>query len=384
MPNVNIDELKRLISNGEIGAITLDTSIYIHHHYGFEIGILSKLSQFKSTEIKFIVVDMIQHETLSHLIEEAKKNKTETKNSLKVIGNSWGITPQRRQELMEELFPSNEDEISKVRFDDFKKKSGAKEIKCTKLSNLGNIIDLYFNKLAPFAIKKDKKNEFPDALALSALEVWAESNNTKILAVSKDNDWKEFCETSPLLYFIDELSNALTAFHSNASVNIINALKAFNIDELNKEIIESIPHQLYNLTVDVEASSSFYYDVESSELTMVDDQQQPINDFEKFLSNLSIIDTEEESFSIQYTVNCNVDIETTLDFNTWDGIDKEFIGMGGGIFNTSEDIDIDIIINFNKDDNDIEIDSIEVISSSITIDLGEVGPDWMNSPDYCD
>ncbi|HFF8549850.1 TPA: PIN domain-containing protein [Kluyvera cryocrescens] len=384
MPNINIDDLKRLISNREIGAITLDTSIYIHHHYGFEVGILSKLSQFKNTEIKFIVVDMIQHETLSHLIEEAKKNKAETKNSLKVIGNSWGVTPQRRQELMDELFTSNEDEISKARFDDFKKKAGAREIKCAELSSLSKVIDLYFNKIAPFAIKKDKKNEFPDALALSALEVWAESHNTKILAVSKDNDWKEFCETSPLLYFIDELSNALTAFNSNASVNIINALKTINIDELNKEIIESIPHQLYNLTVDIEASSSFYYDVESSELTMVDDQQQPINDLEKFLSTLSIIDTEEEFFSVQYTVNCNVDIETTLDFNTWDGIDKEFIGMGGGIFNNSEDIDIDIIINFNKDGNDIEIDSIEVISSSITIDLGEVGPDWMNSPDYYD
>ena len=384
MPNINIDDLKRLISNREIGAITLDTSIYIHHHYGFEVGILSKLSQFKNTEIKFIVVDMIKHETLSHLIEEAKKNKAETKNSLKVIGNSWGVTPQRRQELMDELFTSNEDEISKARFDDFKKKAGAREIKCAELSIVSKVLDLYFNKIAPFAIKKDKKNEFPDALALSALEVWAESNNTKILAVSKDNDWKEFCETSTLLYFIDELSNALTAFHSNASVNIINALKTIDIDDLNKEIIESIPHQLYNLTVDVEASSSFYYDVESSELTMVDDQQQPINDFEQFLSNLSIIDTEEESFSVQYTVNCNVDIETTLDFNTWDGIDKEFIGMGGGIFNTSEDIDIDIIINFNRDGNDIEIDSIEVISSSITIDLGEVGPDWMNSPDYYD
>ncbi len=122
MPNINIDDLKRLISNREIGAITLDTSIYIHHHYGFEVGILSKLSQFKNTEIKFIVVDMIQHETLTHLIEEAKKNKAETKNSLKVIGNSWGVTPQRRQELMDELFTSNEDEISKTRFDDFKKR----------------------------------------------------------------------------------------------------------------------------------------------------------------------------------------------------------------------------------------------------------------------
>lgn len=382
MPNVNVDELKNLISNGEIGAITLDTSIYIHHHYGFEVGILSKLSQFKNTEIRFIVVDIIQHETLSHLIEDAKKNKAETKKNLKDIGNSWGITPQRRQELMDELFLDNESEISKSRFNEFKKMAGAREIKCAELSNLSKIIDLYFNKIAPFAIKTDKKNEFPDALALSTLEVWAESNNTKILAVSKDNDWKGFCETSPFLYSIDELSNALTAFHSNASVSIINSLRTIDMDELNREIIESIPHQLYNLTVDVEASSSFYYDVESSELTLVDDQQQPINDFETFLSNLSIIDTEEESFSVQFTVNCNVDIETTLDFNTWDGIDKEFIGMGGGIFNTSEDIDIDIIINFNRDGNDIEIDSIEVISSSITIDLGEVGPDWMNSPDY--
>lgn len=157
MPNVNTDELKNLISNGEIGAITLDTSIFIHHHYGFEVGILSKLSQFKNTDIKFIVVDMIQHEILSHLIEDAKKNKAETKKNLKDIGNSWGITPQRRQELMDELFLYNESEISKSRFDEFKKLAGAREIKCAELSNLSKIIDLYFNKIAPFSVKIDKK-----------------------------------------------------------------------------------------------------------------------------------------------------------------------------------------------------------------------------------
>lgn len=382
MPNVNIDELKNLISNGEISAITLDTSIFIHHHYGFEVGILSKLSQFNNTDIKFIVVDMIQHEILSHLIDEAKKDKAETKNILKSIGNSWGVTPTIRQELMDTLFTNNEVEKSQIRFNDFKVATGALEIKCEDLSSIGKVIELYFNKMAPFSTKSDKKNEFPDAFVLSALEAWAESNNTKILAVSKDNDWKGFCSYSSVVYCIEDLSQSLTAFHSNISVSIINSLRSIDITELNNDIMQIIPQQLDNITINIDASSSFYYEPEYSEITIDNSEQIPISDIDNFLSEIKIIEAEDNEFSVQLTINCEVDIETNVNFNTWDGIDKEYVSMGGGEFNTTKSIDIDIIINFIKDDdNVVEVNSIEVINSNVTIDLGDIEPDWLSSPD---
>ncbi|EJK2775964.1 hypothetical protein NK746_005212, partial [Escherichia coli] len=194
-------------------------------------------------------------------------------------------------------------------------------------------------------------NEFPDAFVLSALEVWAESNNTKILAVSKDNDWKGFCSYSSFIYYIDDLSQSLTAFHSNISVSIINSLRSIDIAELNNDIMQFIPQQLDYITINVDASSSFYYEPEYSEITIDNSEQTPINNIDTFLSEIKIIEVEDSEFSVQLTINCEVDIETNVNFSTWDGIDKEYVSMGGGEFNRTESIDIDIIINFIKNDD---------------------------------
>lgn len=198
MPNVNIDELKNIISNGEIGAMTLDTSIFIHHHYGFEVGILSKLSQFNNTDIKFIVVDMIQHEILSHLIDEAKKDKAETKNVLKRIGNSWGVTPTIRQDLMDTLFTRNEVEKSQIRFNDFKVATGALEIKCEDLSSVGKVIELYFNKTAPFSTKSDKKMNFLMLLSSLHLKLGLSLIIQKFWQYQKTMTGKNFVHIHPL------------------------------------------------------------------------------------------------------------------------------------------------------------------------------------------
>ncbi|HDX7405783.1 TPA: hypothetical protein RPO49_004340, partial [Escherichia coli] len=116
--------------------------------------------------------------------------------------------------------------------------------------------------------------------------------------------------------------------------------------------------------------------------TIDNSEQTPINNIDTFLSEIKIIEVEDSEFSVQLTINCEVDIETNVNFSTWDGIDKEYVSMGGGEFNRTESIDIDIIINFIKnDDNDVEVNSIEVINSSVTIDLGDIEPDWLSSPD---
>lgn len=66
--------------------------------------------------------------------------------------------------------------------------------------NLDEIMNWYDRKLAPFSEKK--KAEFPDALAIAALEAYRSSSDESIAVISRDRDFKEACERfSGLMYF---------------------------------------------------------------------------------------------------------------------------------------------------------------------------------------
>ncbi|MCR4470036.1 hypothetical protein [Burkholderia sp. SCN-KJ] len=44
-----------------------------------------------------------------------------------------------------------------------------------------------------------RSHEFPDAVALLALEHWAAEHDTAVLVVSTDSDWQRFCSAHPRL-----------------------------------------------------------------------------------------------------------------------------------------------------------------------------------------
>lgn len=68
---------------------------------------------------------------------------------------------------------------------------------------------IIISKKPPFGETK-KKDEFPDAFVLAALEGWCEKNNERIYVASTDPDLKLFCETNQNLFYIKRLVNSLT------------------------------------------------------------------------------------------------------------------------------------------------------------------------------
>jgi PIN domain len=77
---------------------------------------------------------------------------------------------------------------------------------------ISDLIQKYFQAKPPFSETGKKKNEFPDAIALMSLETWANKNQTKIIVVTSDNDWKNFCKSSERLLAIDDFAGALGLF----------------------------------------------------------------------------------------------------------------------------------------------------------------------------
>ncbi len=71
-----------------------------------------------------------------------------------------------------------------------------------------HIFDKYFNNLPPFKEGK-KKNEFPDAFAIAALEKEAMDNDFKIYVISQDNDWQTACKGNNNLIGLENIEKFL-------------------------------------------------------------------------------------------------------------------------------------------------------------------------------
>lgn len=75
--------------------------------------------------------------------------------------------------------------------------------------SLRELRDRYFTPLAPFTERDGKKSEFPDAIALMALEHFAREQQSMVLAVSRNGDWHDFAVPSAHIIVVDDLAKML-------------------------------------------------------------------------------------------------------------------------------------------------------------------------------
>jgi len=109
--------------------------------------------------------------------------------------------------------------------------------------------------------RTDRRNSFPDAVALLALEAWAVKNEKSVIAVSRDADWKRYCVDSHHLYFIDDLAQALSAFQAgadDASALLSKLLTEGKVPDLDEVILEAIRSQSDKIEIDMEDSLTFW------------------------------------------------------------------------------------------------------------------------------
>jgi len=70
----------------------------------------------------------------------------------------------------------------------------------------------------------------------------------------------------------------------------------------------------------------------------------------------------------------------SFDFSVRDSIDKDYVGMGGNVYTTTESYHTDILLtlsgDFSQDFGDISVSDIEVLDTITNADFGEVEPDW--------
>lgn len=128
------------------------------------------------------------------------------------------------------------------------------------------IVDDYFAERPPFDVS-NKKAEFPDAIALSALRSWAEQEDRVILIASRDGDLQRACEGLEMLEHVGTLEALLErlAAEYDSLVSAARAEASQLDSRISKKLLRLFEYQGFAVggyseaeIVDVEATEADY------------------------------------------------------------------------------------------------------------------------------
>lgn len=380
---MKLDKLKKIVRTGQFSAITLDTSIFEAQGLKLESGLLKQLEQFRYSSTKLVISEIVKQEILSHLTEKTKNAKIAIENSLKQARDYWQAEEHDIEEIKKQVFGNREvQEIVTNRFNRFVEATSLEIIEAQDYLIVSNLIQKYFQSEPPFSETGKKKNEFPDAIALISLEAWANTNKTKVIVVTSDNDWKSFCSYSEQLFAIDDFAGALGLFQLQDADDICSYLsqkyESGDLENLEKAISDTLEDNIYDSSIYPVAETSYSYEEEITAIR--------VNEFQfQLLEPPNIIfrpvNFDNDSLTVESRLSVDANIECVFCFSVYDSVDKEDVEIGRNTVNTQADLDVEVLITFlgdlSKIGAEVEVDRIEIeIKEPASIDFGFVDLDW--------
>jgi len=369
----------------DFGAITIDNATFKGEGYRFYQGLLAQMKQFKESPVQVLQTDIVHNEAIKHIGQEISKARTSIEQALRSANKQLKIEVDdinRSRQLLS--VDGSEDDIADARLTEYYDFIGAEKIDSAEYADLSVLMEKYFSTEAPFETGKDKKNEFPDAIALLALDGWAEENNVNVVAVSQDKGWKNYAENSEKITLVSSLAEALEKFqpHNKVASIIAHIRKDSLLDDGNHlldEIEQAIINSNDGLDIWVEASSYLLFDWEDTAATYISHE---LDNDKEGLVKVRVVSIDDESIVLKLGATVEVEVEASFDFSVRDSIDKDYVGMGGSVCTTTESYHTDILLtltgDFSQDFDDIEMTDIEVLETIGQADFGEVEPDWKN------
>lgn len=367
----------------DFGAITIDNSTFKSEGYKFDEGLLAQMKQFKESPVRVLQTDIVHNEAINHIGQEITKTRTAIGQTLRSANKQLKIKSDVIENARKLLsIDGSEAEIAEARLEEYYELIGAEIIDSEKYTDLSLLKRMYFSTEAPFEDKKDKKNEFPDAIALLALEGWAERNDINIIAVSEDNGWKNYSEDSNRITLVSSLDEALEKFQPHNKVaSIIKNIRKDSLLDNNNHVLQKIEQAIID-SIDgydiwIEASSYLSFEWEETSAAYISHYLD--KDTEGFVK-IRVISINDESIVLKVGTTVKVEVEASFDFSVRDSIDKDYVGIGTNVCTTIEDYHTDILLtltgDFSQDFDNIEFSDIEVLETIGQANFGEIEPDW--------
>ncbi|WP_198336432.1 PIN domain-containing protein [Psychrobacter celer] len=366
--------------NKEYGAILVDTSIFDQYGLRLEKGLLGKLSQFQKSNIHYLFPDVIRAEVTSHLQSKVKSSRESLEKALNDAGDHLFFEGSELNDAKSILTDGNEiEELAASRIDKFIVNSGALVLNCGEHVSVSELLEQYFQNKAPFAATGKKKNEFPDAIVLLATESWARKNDIQVLAVAKDSDWKNYCEMSDNIDYIEYFADALSKFNKEIAFTFLSLLtsqleqeNSIDAADFLQRIRSSLEMEFDGFTPDQEADSFHYWEPDGC--------HGWLSDFELANHDFKIVDHAEDYVVLEMNAIISVEVEGEFSLSHYDSIDRDYVGLGGIVTTAEEQFKSAILVticgDLNGDLSDVDIEDVEVVDPITSIDFGTLEPDY--------
>lgn len=366
----------------DYGAISVDTSIFDEKGLKLESGILQTLEQFRNKPSRLILSEIVIREVQSHLKNRAKDARALTVKAIRESKESLSISDCNADIARNAIIPTEDDNsVADKRIKLFTRKTDAEIISATGRVKLDEIIKKYFGAEPPFEEVGTKKNEFPDAIALMSLESWAKENQTKVLAVAKDKDWRRFAEESEYIDVIEDLAEAISKFQPHSAAiefcsYIRKELPLKKPDAIYDIINHNLDDQVAALDIYPDASSQFfikpgYVELELGDFTFITD--------ENGMALLHPVQGQNNTLVAEAKISILAYASTCFSLSVFDSVDKEHVDMGEASTSTVLEFDSEALLTFEGDFSgevdDVELVDFKLLSYPSIVDFGDIEPD---------
>jgi hypothetical protein len=188
--------------------------------------------------------------------------------------------------------------------------------------------------------------------------------------VSNDGDWGRFAEQSPRVIVVPALAPALNLFNMDDA--FVAARLAANLTSgtalrLSAKIDAALEGAVE--VFDVDASAPYYFEAE--------DEYATIDEWEVTEPRFDVVESDAEFVTLAFSLTVKATFEASFSFTVRDGIDRDYIGIGGAQASTTESFDVQVLITVARDDEgpDPEVVDLEIEAPSLSVDFGHVEVD---------
>jgi hypothetical protein len=364
-------------------AITIDTQTVYGNNRSLDRGIVAQLSQYKDGIVRVVLSEVVVRELFKMLETKAKTTVDALNKAIREGRTNGQLTPNQEAALQGVVDAiAAPDKHAEAQLKAFVEATGAEIISVGKVA-IKDLLHGYFGKKPPFSTQ-GKKDEFPDAISLLALEAWAKEHDRKILAVSKDCDWKAFSEHCERIDCVDDLGMAmatLVAARQASEEDAWRVLQAVEVDdppELRAELTGQLQSAVEVLTPYAEFDGPMPGEDEGVMMSLLDFNITGVADRS---ASLDIVRVRPAGFVMRVPVEIKARAFADIHFSIYDSIDKDHVPMGSTDVECDVEFEASALIDCEKHEIDLgegkkeasyKIVSAELIDAPHSVDLGYI------------
>jgi hypothetical protein len=224
--------------------VFVDTSTFIEQNYSFHGAVFQNLLRLCANgQAKVFVTDITYREVIAHIEEDIAKACqacARLQRDARILRN---LPHPPFVGLFERIDPNSTTAELILQFKAFLERISTETLSTSSVS-IESVFDKYFLRKPPFGEGK-KKDEFPDAFSLQALENWCEAREELMYVVSADGDMPKHCAGSKNLLHLQKLAEFINVveFHDEVLAPSVDRLLEANAAAIEDAITNEFVNQ---------------------------------------------------------------------------------------------------------------------------------------------